>query len=51
MVESAEFSKMVQKSLNTEQQKEKEQPVVDPGDIEEWLDVFGGGKPKVKDQD
>jgi predicted RNA-binding protein with PIN domain len=51
VVESAEFSKMVQKSLNTEQQKEKEQPVVDPGDIEEWLDVFGGGKPKGKDQD
>jgi predicted RNA-binding protein with PIN domain len=46
VVESAEFSKMVQNSLKKEQQKEKEQPVVDLGDIEEWLDVFGGGKTK-----
>jgi predicted RNA-binding protein with PIN domain len=46
VVESAEFSKMVQNSMKKEQEKEKEQPVVDPGDIEEWLDVFGSGKTK-----
>lgn len=51
VVESAEFSKMIQKSLEKEQQKEKEQPVVDPGDIEEWLNVFGNGKTKDYDQD
>jgi predicted RNA-binding protein with PIN domain len=46
VVESAEFSKMVQKSLNKEQLLEKEQPVVDPGDIDEWLEVFGGSETK-----
>jgi len=51
VVESEEFSKMIQKSLEKDRHQEKEQPVVDPGDIEEWIKVFGDGSPKDRYQD